>query len=73
MNKELSTLDELENLNFDQGGGDVDEGEFGLTDALNEIKDFRRAHLNRNPNHIIKAYKCNSQGNSYIHKEVMLD
>ena len=44
-----------------------------IYDTLNEIKDFRRAHLNRNPNHIIKAYKCNSQGNSYIHKEVMLD
>ena len=44
-----------------------------IYDTLEEVKDFNRIHLNRNPEYKIKTYRCNSKGNSYIHKEVMID
>lgn len=46
LNKELGTLDEIENLNFDQGGGDIDTGGgFEIGDALKEIQNMK---LNKN-------------------------
>lgn len=46
LNRELANVDEITNLNFDQGGGDIDAGGVGddaydLEDALNEIKNMQ--------------------------------
>ena len=45
LNKELATIDEITNLNFDQGGGgDIDvggAGDYDISDALEEIKNLQ--------------------------------
>ena len=46
LNKELTNIDEITNLNFDQGGGNIDAGGVGddaydIEDALNEIKNMQ--------------------------------
>jgi len=43
-----------------------------IYDTIEEARDFNRVHLSRNPSHYIKTYRCNSKGNSYTHKEVVL-
>lgn len=41
LNQELASFDEITNLNFDKGGGDIDEGVPGIEDYLKEMQDLK--------------------------------